>query len=74
MGFGEPCIAQQRPRGQQYLVADLYAVGGQGEQPFGGEGLLDCLHALGLCCALAFGQFRPGGAVGGVDAFGAGGC
>ena len=73
VGFGQPGVAQQRPRGQQHLVADLHAVGRQGEQPFGGEGLQDRLHIAHLGWALAVGQFRPGGAVGGVHAVAAGG-
>ena len=59
VGFGEPGVAQQRPRGQQHLVADLHAVGGQGQQPFGGEGLQDRLHIACLGRVLALGQFRP---------------
>ena len=73
VGFGEPGIAQQRPRGQQHLVADLHAVSRQGEQPFGGEGLQHRFHILDLSCALALGQFRPGAAIGGVHTLGAGG-
>ena len=73
VGFGEPGVAQQRPRGQQHLVADLHGVGRQGEQPFGGEGLQDRLHIPHLGRALAFGQFRPGGAIGGVQPVAAGG-
>ena len=73
VGFGQPGVAQQRPGGQQRLVADLHGVGGQGEQPFGGEGLQHRLHVLGLGWALALGQFRPGGAVGAVHTLAAGG-
>ena len=73
VGVGEPGVAQQRPGGQQRLVADFHGAGGEGEQPFGGEGLQHLLHVLGLGWALALGQFRPGGAVGGVHALGAGG-
>ncbi len=47
--------------------------GGQGEQPFGGEGLQHRLHILGLGWALALGQLRPAGAVGGVHTLAAGG-
>src|SRR5262249_40681724 len=42
VGVGQPGVAQQRPGGQQRLVADLHGAGGQGEQPFGGEGLQHC--------------------------------
>ena len=73
VGVGQPGVAQQRPGGQERLVADLHGVGGQGEQPFGGEGLQHRLYVLGLGWAFAFGQLRPGGAVGGVHALGAGG-
>ena len=73
VGIGQPGVAQQRPGGHQYLVADLDTVGGQGEQPFGGEGLQDRLHVLDLGRGLAVGQPRPGGPVGGVQAVAAGG-
>ena len=73
VGVGEPGVAQQRPGGQQRLVADFHGAGGQGEQPFGGEGLHHCLHVLGLGGALAVDQLRPGHAVGGVHTLGAGG-
>ena len=73
VGFGQPGVAQQRPGGQQRLVADLHGVGGQGEQPFGGEGLQHRLHIPRLGWALAVGQLGPGGAVGGVHAVAAGG-
>ena len=73
VGVGQPGVPQQRPGGQQRLVAEFHGAGGQGEQPFGGEGLQHRLHILGLGGALAFGQLRPGGAVGGVHAVAAGG-
>ena len=73
VGVGEPGVPQQRPGGQQRLVAEFHGAGGEGEQPFGGEGLQHRLHILGLGGALAFGQLRPGGAVGGVHAVAAGG-
>ena len=72
VGFGEPGIAQQRPGGQQHLVADLHGAGREGEQPFGGEGLQDRLKILCLGCGLAFRQFRPGRAIGRVHAVAAG--
>ena len=72
-GVGEPGVAQQRPGGQQRLVADFHGAGGEGEQPFGGEGLQHGLDILGLGRALAVLQFRPGGAVGAVHAVAAGG-
>jgi hypothetical protein len=72
MGVGEPGVAQQRPGGQQRLVADLDGAGREGEQPFGGEGLQHRLHILGLGGGLSFGQFGPGGAVGVVRALCAG--
>ena len=73
VGVGEPGVAQQRPGGQQRLVADLDGSGGQGEQPFGGEGFQDRLHVPGSGCAGALGQFRPGGAVGDIRSVAAGG-
>src|SRR6516165_11692335 len=36
MGVGQPGVAQQRPGGQQHLVAQLDGGSGKGEQPFGG--------------------------------------
>ena len=72
VGVGQPFIAQQRPSGQQRLVADFDRAGGEGEQPFGGEGFQDCLYVLGLDGALAFSQFRLGGAIGVVHTLGAG--
>ncbi len=53
VGVGEPGVAQQRPGGQQRLVAEFHGAGGQGKQPFGGEGLQHRLHILGLGWALA---------------------
>jgi hypothetical protein len=38
-GFGKPGVAQQRPGGQQHLVAEFHGAGGYCQQPFGGEGL-----------------------------------
>ncbi len=73
VGVGEPSVAQQWPGGQQRLVAEFHGAGSQGEQPFGGEGFQHGLHLLGLGWAFAFGQFRLGGAVGGVHALRAGG-
>ena len=73
VGVGQPGVAQQRPGREQHLVTDFDGAGGQGEQPFGGEGLQHCLHVLGLGWALARGQFRLGGAVGAVHAVVAGG-
>ncbi len=73
VGVGQPGVAQQRPGGQQRLVADLDGAVGEGEQPFRGEGLHHRLHVLGLGGALAVDQLRPGGAVGGVHTLGAGG-
>ena len=73
VGVSQPGVAQQRPGGQQRLVADLDGAGGEGEQPFGGEGLQHGLHLLGLGGGFAFGQVRLGGAVRGVHALGAGG-
>jgi hypothetical protein len=54
-------------------VADLHAVGRQGDQSFGGEGLQDGLHIAHLGWALAVGQFGSGGTVGGVHTVAAGG-
>ena len=73
VGVGEPGVPQQWPGGQQRFVADFDGAGGQGEQPFGGEGLQHRLHILGLGWALARGQLRPGHAVRGVHAVAAGG-
>jgi hypothetical protein len=73
VSVGEPGVPQQRPRGQQHLVAELDGASGEGEQPFGGEGLQHLLHVLGLSRAFALGQVRPGRPAGGVDAVGAGG-
>ena len=73
VGVGEPGVAQQRPGGQQRFVADFDGAGGEGEQPFGGEGLQHLLHILGLGWALARGQLCSGHAVGGVHAVAAGG-
>ena len=39
VGVGEPGVAQQRPGGQQDLVAEFDGARGEGQQPFGGEGL-----------------------------------
>ena len=65
VAVGEPGVAQQRPGGQQRFVAEFHGAGGEGEQPFGGEGLQHRLHVLGLGGGLALGQFRPSDAVGG---------
>ena len=73
VGVGEPGVAQQWPGGQHRFVAEFHGAGGEGEQPFGGEGLQHRFHILGLGWALAFGQLRPGGAVGAVHAVAAGG-
>src|SRR6266567_950747 len=73
VGVGEPGVAQQRPGGQQRLVTEFHGAGGEGEQPFGGEGLKHRLHILELGGASACGQLRPAGAVGGVHPLGAGG-
>ena len=54
-------------------MADLHAVGGQGEQPFGGERLKDRLCISHLGWALAGGQFRSGAAVGSIQAVAASG-
>jgi hypothetical protein len=62
-----------RRSGQQRFVAEFHGAGGEGEQPFGGERLQHGLHILGLGWVLARGQFRLGGAIGGVRALGAGG-
>src|SRR5262249_41019274 len=70
---GEPGVTQQRPGGQQHLVAELDGARGQGEQPFGGEGLQHRLDIAGPGGGFADGQVGPGGAVGGVDAVAAGG-
>ena len=40
-------------------MADLHRAGREDEQPFGGEGLQDCLYIPGLGGAFALGQFRP---------------
>ena len=73
VGVSQPGVAQQRPGGQQRLVAEFHRAGRQGEQPFGGEGLQHRLHILGLSGALALGQLRPAGAIGGVHTLAAGG-
>src|SRR6185437_16044821 len=73
VAVGQPGVAQQRPGAQQHLVTDFDGAGGQGEQPFGGEGLQHRLHVLGLGWALARGQLRLAGAVGAVHAVVAGG-
>ena len=72
VGVSQPGVAQQRPGGQHRFVAELHGARGEGEQPFGGEGLQHRLHILGLGWALALGQLRPAGTVGGVHALGAG--
>ena len=70
---GEPGVPQQRPGGQQCLVAEFHGAGGEGEQPFGGESLQHGPHIPGLGRARAGGQLRPGHPVGGVRAVAAGG-
>jgi hypothetical protein len=72
VGVGQPGVAQQRPGGQQRFVADLDGARGESEQPLGGEGLQHRLHILGPGGGFAVGQLRPGGAVSGVHALGAG--
>ena len=44
VGLGEPCVAQQGPRGEQHFMAYLYGPGGEGEEPLGGESLEDRLY------------------------------
>ena len=73
VGFGEPGVAQQRPRGQQDLVADFHRAGREDEQPFGCECFQDCLYVPHMGWGFAFGQFHPGHAVGGIHAVAAGG-
>ena len=72
VGVGQPSVAQQRPGGQQRLVAEFHRAGREGEQPVGGEAFQHLLHILDLGWAPAHGQLRPGGAVRVVHALGAG--
>ena len=73
VGVGEPGIPQQRPRGQEYFMADLHRVSGESEQPFSGEGFQHRRHIRCLGSALAIGQLGPGGPVGSVHTVAAGG-
>ena len=70
VAVGEPGVPQQRPGGQQRFMAELHGAGSEGEQPFGGEGLQCRLHLLGPGGGFALGQFRPGGAIGGIHHLG----
>ena len=73
VGVGEPGVPQQRPGGQQRLVADLDGVRPQSEQPFGGERLQHRLHILGLGCgSCPRSAPHAGDAVRGVDSLAAG--
>ena len=73
VSFSQPGVAQQRPGGQQHLVADLHGAGRKSEQPLGGESLQHRLHIAYLGGALTFGQFRPRRPIGGVHTVAAGG-
>ena len=53
-------------------MTDFHGAGREGEQPFSGEGLQDCLCFLRLGWVLAGHQLGPGGAAGGVHAIGGG--
>ena len=65
-GFGQPDVAEQRPGGEQSLVANLDRVGGQGKEPLGGERLQDHFHVRRLSLVPPCGQVGagdPGGRV-----------
>jgi len=55
---GQPGVAQQRPGGEQDLMADLGPVTRQGNDPLPSEGVQDCLDVAGV---LACGERGPGG-------------